>query len=340
MSVTRIGLSCLVVLLGGLGGVHAQTPVPATGTADVLPLYTPNGTDAPSPYAPSAAAAQSVAATSGGAVAVNEGAIPPTTPGPVPLGLPASPWLVYPRSPCCCGPVGGPCSGPLGSEVFLRSGIAFPIGGGIFGKYLEPGWDIEGGGRLLLFNRQSTKAWTVSLSVGNIFNRTGNANQPITEFNVPVHTSVTVPGQTNVPGSVQATTPVIANVPELQATVSSLNQTFVSFGFGREWYLLGSADPGQQHGCNWRVGADAGGRYGSALVQFNEINHHTGRIGGMYAAIHSDVEYPWRCGILQAGIRYEYNYLWDSLLQSQNYSDYQSMNLLFQVAQGSEPQAA
>ena len=71
--------------------------------------------------------------------------------------------------------------------MFVRSGIAFPVGGGIFSQYLHPGWDIEGGGRLLLFNPSATAAWTVILSVSNIFNRTGDANQPITCINVPVH---------------------------------------------------------------------------------------------------------------------------------------------------------
>jgi hypothetical protein len=332
MSVTRIGLSCLVVALGGLGMVHAQGPAPATNTPQVLPLYTPNGRDEASPSTPSVAPAQSEAATFGTAVAANEGAIPPTTTGPIRLGLPASPWLVYPRSPCCCGPIGGPCSGPLGYEAFVRSGIAFPVGGGIFGKYLHPGWDIEGGARLLLFNPQMDRAWTVSLSVSNIFNRTGDANQPINLFNVPVHTLVESPGQGNLPpGSIRATTPGTTNVPHVVATVSSLNQTFLNLGGGREWWLLGSADPGQQHGCNWRVGIDGGGRYGSAMVQFNELSHHTDTIGGLYCAIHTDIEYPWRCGILFGGIRYEYNYIWTSLLQSQNNGDYQSMNLLFQV---------
>jgi hypothetical protein len=331
MSLKRIGLSSLVGLLCGLGGVHAQAPAPPPGTTEVLPLYSPNGTDGPAPYTTSGSSANSAEAMDGTGGSPENGGAPSAAQPRVLLGLPASPYLVYPRSPCCCGPVGGPCGGPLGYEVFARSGIAFPVGGGIFGNFLHPGWDIEGGARLLLFNPAVTKAWTISLSVSNIFNRTGNANQPIDLFNVPVHTTQTTPANPAVPGSVASTTPVITNVPHLMATVSSLNQTFVNVGGGREWYLLGSADPGQMHGCNWRVGADAGGRYGTAMVQFNEINHHTDTIGGMYCAIHTDVEYPWRCGILQAGIRYEYNYIWTSLLQSNNNGDYQSMNLLFQL---------
>ena len=81
-------------------------------------------------------------------------------------------------------------------------------------------------------------------------------------------------------------------IPQMTATVSSLNMTFANVGFGREWWLHGSADPGQQQGWNWRVGTDAGGRWGSASVNFNEIQHHTDVVGGTYAAVHSDVEYP------------------------------------------------
>lgn len=321
MSVKRISLSGLVVALWSLGMVHAQQPASPAGGPEVLPLYTPNGTDAPSPYAP---------APTGSAAPSGEGGTAPPPHQPIILGLPASPWLVYARSPGCCGPVGG-CGGPLGYEMFFRTGIAFPIGGGIFGDFLRNGWDVEGGGRLLFFNPPSTKAWTITLGISNIFSRTGTDNQTITLLNFPVKTAITVPGQTNVPGALRATTPVVLPVPEVHATVSSLNLTFVNVGFGREWYLLGTADPGQMHGCNWRVGIDGGGRYGTGMVQFNEINHHTDTVGGLYCAIHTDVEYPWRCGILQAGIRYEYNYIWNDILQSQNFSDYQSMNLLFQI---------
>lgn len=332
MSVKRIGLSSLIVTLCGLGALHAQQQAPTPSGPDALQqLPSINTSQAPSTYAPSIGTTPGTAGvgTSASTSAVGAGVDPytgeraPTPPPPlIVLGQPASPYLVYPRSPCCCGPV-GKC-GPIGIELFLRSGPVFPIGGNLFDRFLHTGWDIEGGGRTLFFNPAVDRAWAVSLSVSNIFARTGNDNQPITLFNVPVHTTVTIPNST-------VTQPVIQNVPSLQATVSSLNMTFVNVGFGREWYLLGTADPGAMHGCNWRVGVDGGGRWGSAMVQFNEINHHTDVVGGTYCAIHTDVEYPFRCGILQAGIRYEYNYIWTSLLQHQNNGDFQSMNLLFQT---------
>jgi hypothetical protein len=66
-------------------------------------------------------------------------------------------------------------------------------------------------------------------------------------------------------------------------------------------------------------------------VQFNEIQHHTDVIGGIFCALHSDVEWVYRCGIPFAGVRFEYNYIWTSLLQDQNNGNYQSLNLLFQL---------
>jgi hypothetical protein len=297
-----------------------------------LPVYTPfsAGVNPAAPYNEAtpetvtsgplgSAFARAPAGTTPEGIAIDEGSPPPPPPVPIPLGLPASPYLTYPRSPCCCGAV-GTCGGPFGSEVFIRSGFAFPIGGGVFNRFLHTGWDIEGGGRLFLFNPSSTAAWTGTMSISNIFARTGDANQAVTLFNVPVHVASSVPN-----------VPAIAVVPDLKVTVSSLNMTFVNLGFGREWWLRGSADPGQQKGWNWRVGWDFGGRWGTSSVQFNEIQHHTDVDGGMYGAIHTDVEWPFRCGIGFAGVRLEYNYIWTSLLQDQNDGDFSSLNLLIQL---------
>src|SRR5262249_58975309 len=73
-------------------------------------------------------------------------------------------------------------------------------------------------------------------------------------------------------------------------TVRDMNRTFVNLGFGREWYL----DPANTCGLRWRAGFDVGGRYGVNNVEFQEIRHRTDTIGGLYAALHTDVECP--CG--------------------------------------------
>jgi hypothetical protein len=324
----RIGLSVLVVAVCGLSGLRAQGPAPAS---DVLPLFNPFASDGSSPYDPATsrgagtavpAFVSAPAGVTAEGIALDEGNPPPPPLAPIPLGLPASPYLTYPRSPCCCGAVGA-CGGPIGGEIFLRSGFAFPIGHSIFDRYLHTGWDIEGGGRLFLFNQHSTAAWTGTLGISNIFARTGNANQPVTLYRVPVHVAPTTPSP--FPSTLTAV------IPSLDVTVSSLNMTFVNMGFGREWWLLGSAYPGEQQAWNWRVGIDGGGRWGSAEVQFNEIQHHTGVVGGMYIALDSDIEHPFRCGILFAGTRLEYNYIWTHLLQDQNNGNFSSLNLLFQI---------
>jgi hypothetical protein len=305
----------------------------------MLPLYTPFGRDSASPYNPAASAtgqaaplASSFAAAPAGTtpegVAIDEGSPPPPPVVPIPLAPPLSPYLNYPRSPCCCGPVGH-CGGPFGYELFARTGWAFPVGGGIFNQFLRPGWDVEGGGILYLFNPPSTAAWLGTVSVSNIFARTGNDNQPITLFRFPVHT--VVQSQPTTTGGAAVATPTIVQIPEVTATVSSLNMTFVNMGFGREWWLRGSADPGQQKGWNWRVGCDMGGRYGTAKVDFDQFQHRTDVVGGLYGAVHSDIECPFRCGIAFAGIRVEYNYIWTSLLQDQNDGDFSSINLLLQL---------
>jgi hypothetical protein len=327
MSVKRIGLSVLVAAICGLSGLRAQGPI---HESDIFPRYTANTTDA-SPYNPlppgqgdSSAIPSFVPAPAGTTpegVALDEGSPPNPTPTLVPLGLPASPYLTYPRSPCCCGPAGA--NGPLGGEVFARSGIAFPIGGGIFNQYLHAGWDVEAGGRLLLFNPPQTAAWTGTLGISNVNLHTGSANQPVTLFRVPVHTAPPTPSPFPISETVV--------IPSLDVTVRSLNMTFVNMGFGREWWLWGSADPGAQAGWNWRVGIDGGGRWGSARVDFNEIQHHTGVVGGMYAAVDSDLERAFRCGVFFVGVRFEYNYIWTHLLQDQNNGDFQSLSLLFQT---------
>jgi hypothetical protein len=331
MSVKQIGLCILVASVCGLGKLHAQAPVQAP---DVLPLYSPSGSGAASPYNSVSSGSginesampsfvKAPAGTNSEGVALDEGSppIPPVV--PIPLGLPASPYLTYPRAPCCCGNV-GKCGGPIDTEIFFRSGAAFPIGGGTFNQYLHPGWDIEAGGRLLLFNPTSTAAWTATMSVSNIYAASSSNTPPVLLYRVPVFTA---------PPGPPTGFPILETVvlPNKELTVQSLNMTFVNLGMGREWWLLGSANPGQQQGWNWRVGIDGGGRYGSAMVRFDEIQHHTGVVGGMYAAIDSDLEHPIRCGIFFVGVRFEYNYIWTSLLQDQNNGDFQSLNLLLQT---------
>jgi hypothetical protein len=104
-----------------------------------------------------------------------------------------------------------------------------------------------------------------------------------------------------------------------------LNRTFFNLGGGREYYLFGAP---QGDSWTWRAGFDAGGRYGSAKLELHEIRHRTDTIAGIFIALHSDVEIPYGCITLFAGVRLEWDYTWMDILQHQNNSDLQDINLI------------
>ncbi|HEY7327021.1 MAG TPA: hypothetical protein VH592_05250 [Gemmataceae bacterium] len=334
MSVKQIGLSGLCWLLCGLGWLHAQAPTVGPMSGDAPSVYSPlrsnvggevptNPVTSSTGSGPlSSAFRPAPAGVNEEGIAIDEGNPPPPPYVPVPLAPPYSPYINYPHSPCCCGPI-GKCGGPFGYDVFIRSGLVFPIGSSILDKNLLTGWDIEGGGRLYMFNPPQTAAWTGTLSVSNIFCNSVANSQQVLMFNVPVI----------LPPAPNSTFPVrtVKNIPSMELSVRNLNMTFVNLGLGREWWLCGTADPGQTHGLNWKVGVDGGGRWGSAKIGFNEIQHKNGVVGGADCGIYSNIEYPFRCGIPFAGVRLEYNYIWTGLLQRQNPGDFQSLNLLFQL---------
>jgi hypothetical protein len=223
-----------------------------------------------------------------------------------------SSWITYHR-PECMGPVGG--NGPIRSEIYLRSGVSVPIAGGFFDHTLATGWDIQGGGRTLFFNTDDNAAWTVDLSLSNINNHGQHPDRSATLLNV------IVPGPTSIFGGASN---VLA--PSVKVTTRSLNRTFFNLGFGREWYLYGAPEG---DGTSWRVGVDGGGRYGSAKLEIHELKHRTDTIAGAFVSLHSDVEIPYGCIILLAGFRLEWDYTWMDILQIQNNSDLQDLNLLF-----------
>jgi hypothetical protein len=155
----------------------------------------------------------------------------------------------------------------------------------------------------------------VDLSLSNINNTGKNPNQSVILHNV------IVPGPASVFG-----TATNVSVPSLAVSTRALNRTFVNLGGGREMYLYGAPDA---EGLTWRVGIDGGGRYGSAKLEMHEIKHRTDTIAGMFVSLHSDVEIPYGCITLLAGFRIEWDYTWMDILQIQNNSDLQDLNLLF-----------
>src|SRR5262249_5078980 len=116
-------------------------PLPAAGgNGTDVPFFAPPG--AGSPATPSSPPAQD-----GGT--------------PSPQGL--NDYLMYLRPAACCGPIGR--DGPINTEVFFRPGMSFPIGGSILGRALDPGFMMQGGGRVLFFTPSQRSAWTVELGV-------------------------------------------------------------------------------------------------------------------------------------------------------------------------------
>lgn len=222
-------------------------------------------------------------------------------PAPVPQSVMESQsglsdWITYRRGGYCMGPVGG--HGPIGSEVYLRGGIDFPVGGNL-GDILRPGHSIQGGGRALLFNQAEDAAWTIDVGLANIYNYADGGAAPFT---------ITQPGGA-----------VVVNM-------TSMNRTFFSLGFGRQWYLWGSApDPVNK----WLIGFDLGGRYGSASANFAQIRHRTDVVGGGFISGYGGIEIPVAFGFLEAGVRTEFSYTWSDIVQVP--SDIADIGVLFNV---------
>jgi hypothetical protein len=251
-------------------------------------------------------------------------------------------YITYQR-PDCCGPIGG--DGPIQLELYSRAGVSVPIGNTSFTKALQNGWMIEGGGRSLFFNPAMDAAWTIDLGLSNTWNHGEHPEIqfPLNNIIVPFAASATAfPPQASfaIGNFVPHATPTITTVtptsgpsagtaiPVFTApgvSIHFLNRTFVNLGFGREYYLLGSA---HDCGTRWRVGADVGGRWGSAKLGLNEIRHRTGVLEGVFASVHTDLEWPCCSVVFVAGLRAEWSYTFSEILQEQNNADVQEINLM------------
>ena len=214
-----------------------------------------------------------------------------------------SQWMIYQR-PECCGNVG--CDGPIFGELYVLTGPEIPAQGKIFGKVLETGWDVQGGGRTLFFNPAMDRDWNIDLSVSNIFNR-GQRSDVTPALNLP------------------------GNAAPVPFSIKDANRTYVNAAFGREWYFHRAPDAWIK---NWRIGLSAGGRFGSEKVQLFQTTtgwnfHRTDVISGVFAALNTDVEIPCGCCTFLAGMRFEWGYTWSDILQEQNMSDVQDINILF-----------
>lgn len=226
----------------------------------------------------------------------------PTGPRPTQVGeiVPAtgglSDWITY-RRDCCEGPFDRVT--PLFSEIYLRAGPSIPFGGQTLSRQLDTGWSIAGGWRALFFNEPLTRAWVFDAHIMNTNEGAGRFNTqfPVTFFHNGVRSDLVV----------------FEGVAGRKTfSIQNSNRTLVGAGLGREWYLWRSADT---EGMHWRVGADAGGRWGSHRINFSEFGHISDVIGSAYGAVHTDLEFPWRRWHFQTGVRVEYAYTWSDILQ-------------------------
>lgn len=191
---------------------------------------------------------------------------------------------------------------PIGTEVFARFGASVPFGSGTFAATLDTGWMFEGGARALFYNDAHDRAWVVEASISNTYN---TANSTVANHSVTLN--LLQNGVFN----------------NQTVTIHDLNQTFANLGFGRDWYFW------HAEGRWLRFGVDAGGRWGTAKADFNEIPHRTGVLYGGYAAVHTDLLIPCGgCFSFVCGIRGEYDLMQNSNLL-QTTETLQGMSLLF-----------
>ncbi len=271
MNAKRACLVALVMTLAGVGAARAQQ----YGTN----AY--GATTAPPPSPLPALAAQPA---------------PVDAPVPPPTGPRLSDYILG-TTPDCCGPLG--FNGPISMEPYVRGGVSVMLPTGFLAKVLETGWVIDGGGKTYFFNPEGDAAWTFDFGVSNINNHGQHSDRSVT-LNIL---------------ETDPTTGLTSRVPNQVVTVRSLNRTFVNSGIGRECWLWSPAANcptcGRMgDGPTFRVGVDAGGRYGTEKMEFHEIKHRTEVIEGAYAAIHGDVEYPCGGWVFVAGVRVEFDYTW------------------------------
>jgi hypothetical protein len=301
----RVWLSGLLVAFLGLGIVHGQEPSRSSGN-EVLPAPTPERNSPPANNSSGYAGNGSANALNGqgGGDAAN-GATNGGTPD-----LNVSSWIAYPRCNCC-GPLGG--DGPISAELYARTGVSFPFGPGILNEHTSPGIKVAGGVRTLLFNPTVDAAWTIDLGASTAWY--GPAGLPTVQIRNP-----------NSAGSPD-THPLVPVTPK------SVNQSFLELALGRELYLWGTGACGcDAAGPTWRVGWDAGARWGTGRVSLQPnttfIRPRTGTLGGFTVALHSDLEVPHGCCVLFVGLRTEYGWGFGDLLGARNDTDLQTVNVM------------
>lgn len=212
---------------------------------------------------------------------------------------------------------------PIAAEVYLSIGASTPFASSfnkrdVLGRDMVPGVLVQGGVRTLFFNMPATRAWVVDTSISHISNGHSQIEKyplRVIEFNGEIDPAT---GQPAVE-LIQFGTPTTPAV-----RIRETHRTYANLGIGRDYYWRTSAD---EPGRLLRVGWQTGGRYGTLSQEYNILKHRTDVIGGAFAGVHGEFEYPSRWGMLQLGVRCEYGYTWSDILQRA--SDIQEITTMF-----------
>ena len=235
---------------------------------------------------------------------------------PVP-GAVYSPWVGDQYAGGCCGPVGA--NGPVTYETYFRTGPSLISGGGPLATSLKTfGWNIQAGGRSLLFNQAGDAAWVLDLGLGYTNNRGRGAESPIDILSNSVKFGGVTPGT-------------------FTAGVTEMRRTSFNFGVGRDYFLNGPGMVGQapDYG-NFRLGWDVGGRWGTASIDFEPFGDPDGtrRRQNVYHGVYLGGQGTWEktCGgwTFYMGGRVEWGYYWTNLVPP-NDGDFRDVNLLFML---------
>ncbi|MCZ2341506.1 MAG: hypothetical protein LC104_06880 [Bacteroidales bacterium] len=234
-----------------------------------------------------------------------------------PPGTVCSPWAGgMPAGSACDGPVGA--NGPLTYELYGITGPSLPVAGGDFVGAIRTGWGVGGGARSLWFNPTGDRAWVLDLGLSYYYNP--GRSQRIYD----VYTPSPADTQTGNPTAPDALHPY---------SIRGLYRTSFNFALGRDWYLSGPAFLGAAQGQNWRVGAEVGGRWGTAHVDLIPVEDNTSYLRkhdvyhGVFIDVHGDYEREIGTCIVFAGLRAQWGYNWMDLMPPQD-GDLQDVNFL------------
>jgi hypothetical protein len=316
MTATRLSLGIAIGVFA-LSGATAQTPLYRT-----KPLPPPPGE-----------ARQVIQPATASQVLTGEPDKLP--PGPLPAGSVESPWVGGAPAGSYDTTVGG--NGPLTYEWIGYTGPSFPILGGVLNNRLTVGWMVGTDARTLFFNPTQDAAWVLVLGYSYVFNKGQNDLHNALDVATPRDRQAIDP-VTGQPRFDANFNPIIERNPIDgigRYTVHSFHRQTVNFGIGRDWWLNGPATVGCASPSNWRVGAEAGGRWGTGHINLQvadpaDRGNHLRRAGvhhGFYLGTSVTYERSFGNAILYTGLRGQWGYNWMNYVLPQD-GDTQDLNLL------------